>query len=206
VLREDLTSFIDDTIAPGYVIGRYRPRTEGLFTRIERWTHVDSGDIHWRTITPDNVTTRYGKDSKSRITDGGRVLSWLVCETYDDKGNAVVYEYVQENDDNVDLTRACEQHRTRGANRYLKRIHYGNRVSRLVEPDLDKASWLFEVVFDYDEGHVEPITGEPRWLGRLQRAPLRRLALAPPSVRGRLEVAPPRLFPHLRGGAISDRP
>src|SRR5207249_2827976 len=32
-----------------------------------------------------------------------------------------------------------------------------NKVSRLVEPDLSKADWLFEVVFDYDEGHYEDV-------------------------------------------------
>lgn len=37
----------------------------------------------------------------------------------------------------------------RTANRYLKRIKYSNRVSRLIQPDLSLASWMFEVVFDY---------------------------------------------------------
>jgi RHS repeat-associated protein len=172
MLREDLTRFVDDTTAEGYVIHRYRPRTEGVFARIERWTQTATGDVHWRSITPDNVTTRYGKDSNSRITDGARVFSWLVCESYDDKGNAVVYEYIKDNEDNVDLTQSGEQHRSRGANRYVKRIRYGNRVSRLVQPDLEQASWLFEVVFDYDEGHVEPVTGESRFV-RAAAAPAR---------------------------------
>lgn len=39
----------------------------------------------------------------------------------------------------------------RSANRYLKRIRYGNRVSRLVQPDLSQNDWMFEVVFDYGE-------------------------------------------------------
>src|SRR3989475_8573709 len=38
VLQPDGTRFKDDTTAPGYVIHRYRPRVEGLFARIERWT------------------------------------------------------------------------------------------------------------------------------------------------------------------------
>ena len=36
-----------------------------------------------------------------------------------------------------------------------------------MEPDLDEAQWHFEVVFDYDEGHIEPIDpvdGEQRVL------------------------------------------
>ncbi|MBO3752678.1 hypothetical protein J5X84_42075 [Streptosporangiaceae bacterium NEAU-GS5] len=161
VLREDGTRFADETIAPGYVVHRYRPRTEGLFARIERWTHLTTGDIHWRSIDPSNVTTRYGTDAGSRIAAGSRVFSWLACESYDDKGNAIVYEYAAEDSRNVNLARPGERHHDRGANRYLKRIRYGNRVSHLVEPDLGKASWLFEVVFDYDEGHVEAVEPAP---------------------------------------------
>ncbi|MGW0141739.1 SpvB/TcaC N-terminal domain-containing protein [Streptomyces calvus] len=169
VLRPDGTRFVDDTSAPGYVVHRYRPRVEGLFARIERWTEVATGDIHWRSISADNVTTLYGADSRSRIagpTDewedsSSRVFSWLICESYDDKGNAIVYEYVGENGDNVDHALTSERNRLRTANRYLKRIKYGNRVSRLVQPDLSQASWLFEVVFDYDEGHYETVDPDP---------------------------------------------
>jgi hypothetical protein len=35
----------------GYHIQSYRPRIEGPFARIERWTHQSDGDIHWRSIT-----------------------------------------------------------------------------------------------------------------------------------------------------------
>ena len=53
----------------GYQIALYRPRVEGLFARIERWTDTASGDTHWRTISRDNVTTLYGADPASRIAD-----------------------------------------------------------------------------------------------------------------------------------------
>lgn len=169
VLESDGTRFKDDTSAPGYVIHRYRPRIEGLFARIERWTKIATGEIHWRSITRDNVTTLYGKDNNSRIFDPGdpspaspaRVFSWLICESYDDKGNAIVYEYAGENDGNVDQSQANECNRVRTANRYLKRIKYGNRVSRLIQPDLSLASWMFEVVFDYDEDHYEEVALDP---------------------------------------------
>ncbi|WP_435858156.1 SpvB/TcaC N-terminal domain-containing protein [Streptomyces umbrinus] len=170
VLRPDGTRFVDDTSAPGYVVHRYRPRTEGLFARIERWTQVATGDIHWRSISADNVKTLYGTDSRSRIErpadhhpskEPSSVFSWLICESYDDKGNAVVYEYAAENGDNVDNFLASERNRLRIANRYLKRIKYGNRVSRLIQPDLSQASWLFEAVFDYDQGHYETVDPDP---------------------------------------------
>ena len=147
-----------------YHIQRYRPRIEGLFARIERWTNQNSpADVFWRSISKDNITTWYGKTSESRIQDPSdptRIFSWLICESDDDKGNAIVYEYKAENSIGVDLAQANERHRTRTANRYLKRIKYGNRISRLVQPDLRQAEWLFEVVFDYGEHYVKRPDGE----------------------------------------------
>src|SRR2546422_1001687 len=67
-----------------YEIRRYRPRIEGLFARIERWTNVQSGEMHWRSISRDNVTTHYGKTAESRIADPAdatRAFSWLICES-----------------------------------------------------------------------------------------------------------------------------
>ena len=52
----------------------------------------------------------------------------------------------------VDTSLAHESNRTdatRSANRYPKRIRYGNTVSHLVDPDLVGAAWLFELAFDY---------------------------------------------------------
>ena len=56
----------------------------------------------WRSISKDNVTTWYGKTDESRITDPAdptRIFSWLICESYDDKGNVIVYQYKSENSD-----------------------------------------------------------------------------------------------------------
>src|SRR2546421_386483 len=38
-----------------YQVRRYRPRIEGLFARIERWTNTKTGEIHWRSISKDNI-------------------------------------------------------------------------------------------------------------------------------------------------------
>src|SRR5215470_4098079 len=54
---------IVDPERDGYRIRSYRPRIEGLFARIERWTS-DDGDIHWRSISKDNLLTIYGKDQE----------------------------------------------------------------------------------------------------------------------------------------------
>jgi hypothetical protein len=169
VLLANENRYEDTTSHPGFTIHRYRPRVEGLFARIERWTEDATGDVHWRSITRENVTSIYGRSNDSRVYDPAetswphprRIFEWRVCESYDDKGNAIVYEYAAENDVLVNRTRANERNRIRTANRYLKRIKYGNRASRLVEPDLAKAEWLFEVVFDYDEGHYAHVPLDP---------------------------------------------
>jgi hypothetical protein len=57
----------DDTTFPGYIVQRYRPGVEGLFAPIERWTNVGSNVVHWRSITRDNITSIFGKDSQSRV-------------------------------------------------------------------------------------------------------------------------------------------
>jgi hypothetical protein len=140
----------------GYRIRRYRPRIEGLFARVERWTSLDGKDTFWRSISRDNVTTIYGGSPNSRIADPqdpSRIFSWEISQSYDDKGNAIIYEYAQENADNVETWQPYERNRSRDANRYIKRIKYGNVVSRLADADLlnPARQWLFEVVFDYGE-------------------------------------------------------
>lgn len=162
-----------------YRIQRYRPRIEGLFARIERWTNQDdSKDSFWRSISRDNITTWYGKTDESRIYDPAdptRIFNWLICESYDDKGNVIVYRYKAEDSAKVDLSQAHERNRTpkgRSANRYLKYIRYGNHQPYYpkLEPnqawpappgatDADGSKdWFFEAVFDYGEHHAKTPT------------------------------------------------
>jgi len=154
-----------------YRIQQYRPRVEGLFARIERWVNIsDRSDTFWRSISKDNVTSWYGKTPNSRIADPGdstRIFSWLLSETYDDKGNLVTYEYKPENSEGVDLTQSNERNRsdqTRSANRYIKKIHYGNRTPYFPdfsEPAKLPTDYYFGLVFDYGEHEVEaPIPQE----------------------------------------------
>ncbi|MEB3281213.1 MAG: SpvB/TcaC N-terminal domain-containing protein [Lyngbya sp.] len=145
-----------------YRIQRYRPRIEGLFARIERWTNLTSGETHWRSLSKDNITTIYGKTAESRIVDPNdstRIFSWLICESYDDKGNAIRYEYKPENLDGIDTAQVHERNRTnniRFTNRYLKRIQYGNQTPRQLDEDLSlRTDWMFEVIFDYGEHDLE---------------------------------------------------
>lgn len=175
----------DTTSFPGYRIRRYRPRVEGLFARIERWTKSDgpdAGDVHWRSIAQDNVLTLYGKDANSRIADPAdarRVFSWLICETRDDKGNAVVYDYKAEDATDLDLRQAHEANRgdetddRRRVNRTIKHIRYGNRAplldgegqrpAFLTPAQIAAAGWMFQIVFDYgDHDPDAPTPAESR--------------------------------------------
>ncbi|UWP86804.1 SpvB/TcaC N-terminal domain-containing protein [Dactylosporangium fulvum] len=161
--------------APGHRIDRYRPRVEGAFARVERWTRHADGDVHWRTAGGDGTTTVYGENPQARIADPAarqRVFSWLICRRYDDRGNAMEFEYRGEDSLGVDTGAPAELHRTpagRVAHRYLKRIRYGNRVSRLADPQPAAPDWAFEVVFDYgdhDPQHPTPQPDRP-WPARL---------------------------------------
>ncbi len=83
-----------------YTVQKYRPRIEGLFARIERWENKTTGDVHWESISKDNITSIYGKSPSSRIfdpNDDTRIFKWLLQESHDDKGNIIIYEYKQEN-------------------------------------------------------------------------------------------------------------
>lgn len=163
----------------GYCVRRFRPRIEGLFARVERWSRIgDPADVHWRSISKGNVLTVYGRDAGSRIADpldASRIFSWLICETRDDRGNAVVYRYKAEDGTGVDLGRPHERNRgprddpERAVNRYPKRIMYGNRGPlldalgdrpRFVDGDevakqIEDDGWMFEVVFDYGDHDLD---------------------------------------------------
>ena len=146
-----------------YEIAAYRPRVDGLFSRIERWTDRGTGVSHWRSITRDNVTTLYGLDPQSRIVDPAderRIFSWLISRTFDDKGNVCVYGYVADDGTGVDRSQAHEANRTdaaRGTQRYVKSIRYGNSTPYFASwsvggPEAPLPSdWHFEVVFDYGD-------------------------------------------------------
>jgi RHS repeat-associated protein len=156
-----------------YLVQHYRPRVEGLFARIERWRHLGTGETHWRTITGGNVTTLYGATAASRVgdpADPSRVFSWLISATYDDTGNATRYDYAAEDSAGVGTARPSERNRTAGArsaNRYIKRIRYGNRepwrpgIGAIRAGHEPGGGWLFETVFDYGDHRRDAPRPEP---------------------------------------------
>ncbi len=150
-----------------YDVYPYRPRVEGLFARIERWARTDTGTSHWRSITRDNVTTLYGFDGDSRVadpTDSRRIFSYLICRTFDDRGNVCVYDYAAEDDVGVQLSRAHESNREdvgRRAQRYLRSVHYGNAEPYFHDWSAEgtatplPSEWLFKLVLDYGDHSPE---------------------------------------------------
>ncbi len=162
-----------------YEVWSYRPRIEGLFARIERWVEVSTGLSHWRTVSRDNVTSLYGLDAleppyaSGRVADPDdprKIFSYLLCRTWDDKGNLEVYDYLPEDGRGVDRSASHEANRTdtsRAAQRYLKSVRYGS-----VQPYFPAwgtpgpeaplpTDWLFQVVFDYGDHTAAKPTPQP---------------------------------------------
>jgi len=163
-----------------YAVHRYLPRVEGSFLLIERWVQVGRpAEVSWRTVSSDNVTTWYGRSAESRIfdpADPARVFEWLICATYDDRGNVTSYRYAEENGDRVpaEVWEANRSAAARTANRYLKRVQYGNRTPYSPAMDADAAEpplpgdWLFELVLDYGDhsGAYPSATPDQPWPAR----------------------------------------
>ncbi len=114
-----------------FTVRRYRPRFDGLFARIERWTNDEPGDVHWRSITKDNVTTLFGTGVRqSRLRPSSpqrRVFSWLMAQTTTVAATSSSTSTRRRTRDyhRRSLRSATARSRTRGAERYLKRIKYG---------------------------------------------------------------------------------
>lgn len=141
-----------------YLIRRYKPRTEGLFARIERWLEKTTGFIHWRVLSKENVTTLYGRSASCRIADPvqpGHIFEWLIEFTYDDKGNCTLYEYKQEDAQGMATSAVHNRNRINGlarfTNNYLKRVRYGNIHMYQNQGDPIPDDFMFETVLDYGE-------------------------------------------------------
>jgi RHS repeat-associated protein len=159
---------IDERPSPNgdFVVRLYRPRIEGLFARIERWTRKTDGEIKWRVITRDNITTLFGWSAASRIADPEnslRVYEWLPEFVFDDKGNSCCYVYKKENN----IAPAGQKQSLHNKNRfdsagsirytnlYLEKVFYGNTkpfegFASGVPSSIDK-DYLFKIFFDYTE-------------------------------------------------------
>jgi len=138
-----------------YTIKRYRPRTEGMFARIERWINQSTGEVHWKTISSGNIHSYYGLTPESRIAspdDPAKVFSWKLCRTHDDKGNITLFRYETENFVGIP-DKQNEKHRVgKCTQSYLKGIFYGNKSPWYLGDALpDEENFMFRTLFDYGE-------------------------------------------------------
>jgi RHS repeat-associated protein len=134
----------EDLIAvPGAADGRqrYRPRTEGLFARIER--DRAGGSDTWEVCGRDGTVSRYGTPGGgprdpavvADPADPTRVFAWRLTSTTDVFGNRIEYAY--DRDRVVDGTRAFTQ-------LYLSEIRYADHG------DPAAPEFLVRVRFRYD--------------------------------------------------------
>lgn len=153
-----------------FFVERFRPRTEGAFTIIERLTNTTTKEVHWRAHGADNSRSRFGFTTESRIahpTYAKRVYAWLLDEMRDDRGHVVAYRYEAEDLVNAPAGRPSETSRKNGkapiSNRHLKRVLYGNAAMGVAD------EYAFELVFDYGEhDEDEPAADDDdSWHGRL---------------------------------------
>ena len=157
-----------------YRINRYKPRIEGLFARIERWTDLASGEIKWRVITKENITTLYGWSDQSRLSDPAdpkRIFEWFPEFVFDDKGNCSHYLYKKEDAAELNVSdlhnrNRYEKEKITYTNLYLEKIFYGNKTPFLkfgnALPDEDE--YFFETLFDYGEYNpIAPFKRKQDW-------------------------------------------
>lgn len=142
-------------------IRSYKPRIEGLFARIERWTEISTGYICWLVNTRNNTTTLFGWSPASRIADPSddrRIYEWLPEFVFDDKSNCSEYIYKSEDDKGFDPWLVHNANRYNNgkityANLYLSKILYGNQTAykKFTDPRPAVNDYLFSTEFDYGE-------------------------------------------------------
>jgi RHS repeat-associated protein len=144
--KEDifLISGSEDLVPIGAAGGpaRYRPRTEGIFARLE---HDDRpGTNHWQVRSHDGLVSFYGTpdrrdDDPAVIADPGdrnKIFEWKMSATEDSFGNSILYEYERDTGD------TSEHHWDQ---LYLKRIRYADYLdSQATKQFLASVTFQFE--------------------------------------------------------------
>lgn len=169
----------------GFVDGEWsvaflRSRRGSAQMRVEKWTHVPTGRVHFRTRDARNVVTIYGArpNAAARIAerDEARTFAWLPELQIDPHGNAMWLDYAPETLDRIDRAAPWERRQPSLAQRYLKRIRYANVAPLALDADLisgrlrEGAQWCFQLVLDYGD-HRSPAESEAEpsspWPARL---------------------------------------
>ena len=142
-----------------FTIRNYKPRIEGLFARIERWTEKATGIIKWRVITKENITTLFGWSANSTISnpeDPTKIYEWLPEFVFDDKGNCSQTIYKKEDATGFDDSSLHNRNRLKNGsitytNRYIDKVLYGNKTpyKQFGDPFPNETDYLFQTIFDY---------------------------------------------------------
>src|SRR6266516_2678464 len=122
---------------------RYRPRTEGLFARIEHLR--DPQTDHWEVRGKDGLVSVYGtplsvQNDPAVITNPenrSQIFSWKLTATQDPFGNLIRYDYERESGDTAD--HFWDQ-------LYLKQIRYVDYN----DAETGGEKFLSSVTFDYE--------------------------------------------------------
>jgi RHS repeat-associated protein len=141
-----LLSGAEDLVPVGEAAGaiRYRPRTEGLFARIEH--HSDSQTDHWEVRSKDGLVSVYGTPLSARNDPAvianpenrSQIFSWKLTATQDPFGNIIRYDYERESGDTAD--HLWDQ-------LYLRRIRYVDYT----DPGAGGEKFLISVTFNYEQ-------------------------------------------------------
>ena len=167
-----------------HVIHYYRAKIENSFSRVEKWVEKNSGAIHWRVRSKEKVLSVYGLNPthETRIHDprvASKTFMWLLEAQYDSNGNAITYEFKNEDRIGIDSGLCYENSRLKNfdlhgyAQKHLYKIYYGNTKPMIPDsPPPVGNKWLFEVVFDYGQLANRPLTnsdpvGGQAWSTRL---------------------------------------
>lgn len=124
----------------------YRPRTEGLFARIEH--HHDVNNDYWKVWSKDGLISFYGTP-ESRGNDSAaianpdpenpslsEIFSWKLSRTVDPFGNSIEYEYDRDRPEDED--RQWDQ-------LYLSKVRYADYGART------NPKFIAKVKFDYED-------------------------------------------------------
>jgi hypothetical protein len=120
---------------------RYRPRTEGLFARIEHYH--DANNDYWEVRSKDGLGSWYGSRGAARSdpavvadpADRTKIFAWKLTQTEDPFGNQIRYEYAR--DTGQDGPHYWDQ-------LYLQRIRYADYTEN------GKTEFLVTVTFTYE--------------------------------------------------------
>lgn len=154
LISRTATTYNGVPLGADHTVVRYLPRVEGEFALIERWSTATDPTGHWLIHGADGSLHMYGKTEDSRRADPNNpqhVGVWMIDESLNARGEHIVYEYKPEEE-----LPAPPQHRDYRAQRYLKRVCYGNEKAHphlysWVAASWKDQHWHFQLVFDYGE-------------------------------------------------------